>query len=121
MYEVIKKGVDNAVLNFNKHREKLPLFNESLGNIISQCSKVIDFKINELLYQFYYSKKKLYFNSDIIFSFLTKNDKIYKHFGSKLNDINIKLRELCNIKAKEYDLLVKQKKPEWNKTKLEKN
>ena len=36
MKDIIEKEVDNSVLNFNKLREKLPLFNENLGNIISE-------------------------------------------------------------------------------------
>ena len=52
---------------------------------------------------------------------MSKNGNIYKNSSNKLNEINIKLRELCNKKANEYENLIKKNKPEWNKIKSEKN
>ena len=119
--QIIEKEIENAVNNFNKLREKLPLFNENMVNILKQCSQLIDNKIKELLNKFFYLEEKIIFDSDKIFSFLTKDQNIYKNCGTKLNDINIKLRELSETKAKEYDLLVNKNKPEWKKILSEKN
>ena len=119
--QILEKEIENAVNNFNKLREKLPLFNESMVNIIKQCSQLIDNKIKEFLNKIFYKEEKIIFDSDKIFSFLTKDQNIYKNCGTKLNDINIKLRELSETKAKEYDLLVDKNKPEWKKILSEKN
>ena len=118
--DLIEKELESAVIYFNKLREKLPLFKECMGNIINQCTQIINLKMNELLQQFYYLEEKKVFNSDIIYALLAKNENIFKNSGSKFSDLNIKLRELCDMKAKEYDLLVKRNKPEWNKIKSEK-
>ena len=119
--QILEKEIENAVNNFNKLREKLPLFNESMVNIIKQCSQLIDNKIKEFLNKIFYKEEKIIFDSDKIFSFLTKDQNIYKNCGTKLNDINVKLRELSETKAKEYDLLVDKNKPEWKKILSEKN
>ena len=118
--DMIMKEVEIAEIKFKDLREKLPLFQESVGNIINECNKIIDLKINELLQQFYYLEEKIIFNSDMIFSFLLNNKAIYKNFGTKIYDINRQLRELCDMKAKEYDLIVKKNKPEWSRIKAEK-
>ena len=118
--DIIEKEVEKDVINFIKLRNNLPLFKESLENIINQSTKIIDKKMNELLQKFDYIEEKILFDSDKIFAFLSKNENIYKKSDNKLNDINIKLRELCDKKANEYDLLVKKNKPEWNKIKSEK-
>ena len=119
--QILENEIGKAVVKFNNLRQNLPLFKENLGNILNQSSKLIDLKINEILKQFYYLEEKIIFDSDKIFSFLTKDQNIYKNCGTKLNEINIKLRELCVTKAKDYDLLVLKSKPEWNKIKSEKN
>ena len=118
--DIIDKEVENAAINFNNRREKLPLFNESMGNKINECSKIIDNKMKEILQNFVYLEEKIIFNSDTIYAFLTKNGNIFKNCGSKLNEANIKIKELCDSKAKQYDLLVTKNKPEWNKIKSKK-
>ena len=119
--EIIEKKIEDAEKEFIKLRNNLPLFKEFLENIINQCTKLIDNKIKELLKKFDYIEEKILFDSDKIFTFLSKNENIYKNSGNKLNEINIKLRELCNKKANEYENLIKKNKPEWNKIKSEKN
>ena len=118
--DIIEAEVDNGIIQFNASREKLPLLKETIGNIINKCTEIINKKINELLQQFFYLEEKINFDSDTIFAFLTKDGSIYKNFGSKLDDIIIKLKELCDNKATEYNLLVKKSKPEWNVVKSQK-
>ena len=60
------------------------------------------FENKRTIQQFYYLEEKINFNTDIIISFLLNNEKIYENFGTKIYDINIKLRELCEMKSKEY-------------------
>ena len=118
--DIIEAEVENGIIQFNASREKLPLLKEIIGNIINKCTEIINKKINELLQQFFYLEEKINFDSDTIFAFLTKDGSIYKNFGSKLDDIIIKLKELCDNKATEYNLLVKKSKPEWNVVKSQK-
>lgn len=118
--DIIEKEVENAAISFNNRREKLPLFNESMSNKINECSKIIDNKMKEILQNFVYLEEKIIFNSDTIYAFLTKNGNIFKNCGSKLNEANIKIKELCDSKAQQYDLLVTKNKPEWNKIKSKK-
>ena len=120
IHDLIENEVENAVKMFNEKREKMSLFEESIGNKIKICSKIIDDKMKEILNKFHYLEDKIIFNSDTIFSLLTNNQEIYKNCGSKVKEINIKLRELCDEKSKEYDLLVQRSKPEWSKIKSEK-
>ena len=88
--------------------------------MITQCTEIIDNKMKETINKFYYLEEKMTFNSDFIFALLTGDQKIYQNCSSKVKEVNIKLRELCDDKAKEYDLLVEKTKPEWNKIKSEK-
>ena len=118
--DIIEKEVEKGVINFNNLREKLPLLKESISNKINICTEIINKRMKELLQQFYYIEEKIIFNSDTIFAFLTKNGNIFQNSGSKLSEINEKIKELCDSKAKEYDLLVVKFKPEWNKIKSEK-
>ena len=118
--EIIEKEVENAVKKFNKKREQLPLFSESINNKLNECSKIIDSKIDEILQSFDYFEEKIVFNADTIYALLTKDGKIFKNIGAKLNEANIKIKELCESKSKQYDLLVSEKKPEWNKIKSKK-
>ena len=118
--EIIEKEVEKAVIKFNKKREQLPLFSESIGNILNKCSKIIDNKIKELLQSFVYLEEKIVFNADTIYAFLTKDGNIFKNIGTKLNEANIKIKELCESKSKDYDLKVAKYKPEWNKIKEKK-
>ena len=118
--DIIEAEVENGIIQFNASREKLPLLKETIGNIINKCNEIINKKINELLQQFFYLEEKINFDSDTIFAFLTKDGSIYKNFGSKLDDIIIKLKELCDNKATEYNQLVKESKPEWNVVKSQK-
>ena len=117
---LIENEIENAVKLFNKKRETLPLFKEHTDNIIKFCRKIIDNKIKELLCQFHYFEEKIQYNSDSFFYLLTKNQEIYKNCGKNIKEINDKIRELCDKKSKEYDLLVIQNKPQWNKIKSEK-
>ena len=118
--DIIEKEVENGIIQFNASREKLPLLKETIGNVINQCAEIINKKINSLLQQFYYIEEKINFDSDAIFAFLTKDGNIYKNFGTKLDDIIIKLKEVCDNKATEYNLLAKKSKPEWNVVKSQK-
>jgi len=117
---LIENEVENAVKVFNDKRESLPLFSEFLEKMITQCTEIIDNKMKETINKFYYLEEKMTFNSDFIFALLTGDQKIYQNCSSKVKEVNIKLRELCDDKAKEYDLLVEKAKPEWNKIKSEK-
>ena len=112
--------VNNAVKIFNDKRENLPLFSEFVDDLIKKCTEIIDNKMKEIINSFYYLEDKKIFNSDFIFSLLTGDQKIYKNCSSKIKEINIKLRELCDDKSKEYDLLIQKTKPEWAKIKTEK-
>jgi hypothetical protein len=100
---------------FNKNRDKLPLLNETINLKINTCSKLIDEHIEEVINQFSYLEEKINLNSDYFFTFITKNQEIYKNFNNKIKEINLKLRELCEQKSKEYDSLVQKIKPSWNK------
>ena len=57
---------------------------------------------------------------NVIYAFLTKDGNIFKNIGTKLNEANIKIKELCESKSKDYDLKVAKYKPEWNKIKEKK-
>ena len=120
IHNLIEIEVANGVNNFNNKRESLPLFSEFLAGIMSKCTKIVDDKMKETINNFYYFEEKIIFNSDFIFALLTRDQTIYKNCSSKIKEVNFKLRELCNDKEKEYDLLVKRTKPEWDKIKSEK-
>ena len=117
---LIENEVEKAVNNFNNKRESLPLFREFIEVLMSKCKTIIDNKMKEIVNTFHYLEEKKIFNSDFIFSLLTKDQSIYQNCSSKVKEVNIKIRELCNDKEKEYDLLVQRTKPEWNKIKSEK-
>ena len=118
--KIIDAEIEKGIKIFNEKRNNLPLFNQVIGNILTKCSKMVDDKIKELLTKFHYLEDKIIFNSDTIFSFLVNHQDIYKNFYSNINEINNNLKELCNQKANEYDILVKNNKPEWNQIKKEK-
>ena len=120
IHNLIINEVENAVNNFNNKRESLPLFSEFLEGLISKCTKIVDEKMKDTINNFYYLEEKKTFNSDFIFALLTGDQTIYQNCSSKVKEVNIKIRELCNDKEKEYDLLVQRTKPEWNKIKSEK-
>ena len=120
IHNLIDNEVNNAIKLFNDKRESLPLFEEFLDNLIKICTETVDDKMKEIINSFYYFEDKKIFNSDFIFTLLTGNQKIYKNCSSKIKEINIKLRELCDDKSKEYDLLVQRTKPEWEKIKADK-
>ena len=75
---------------------------------------MIDNKMKEILKSFVYLEEKVTFDVDTIYAFLTKDGKIFKNIGSKLNEANNKIKELCELKSKEYDKIVSKNKPEWN-------
>ena len=118
--QLIEYEVDNALKMFNEKRDSLSLFSDYANNIIKVCNEIADKKMQEILGTFNYLEDKPIFNSDYIFTLLTKDQSIYKNCSSKIEDINIKLRELCNDKSREYDLAVKRAKPEWAKIKSDK-
>ena len=118
--DIINKEVENGIIQFNASRDKLPLLKEIIGNTINQCNEIVKKKINSLLQQFYYLEEKINFDSDAIFAFLTKDGNIYKNFGARIDELVIKLKELCDNKANEYNLIVKKSKPEWNVIKSQK-
>jgi len=120
MYDIINKIINNSNKLFNEKREALPLFCEFTDNLIKTCTEIVDKKMKETIDSFYYLEDKKIFNSDFIFSLLTSDQKIYKNCDSKIKEINIKLKELCNNKAKEYDLLIQETKPQWEKIRLKK-
>ena len=117
---LIDLEVNNTVKVFNEKRENLPLFSEFVDNLIRICTEIVDNKMKEIINSFYYLEDKKIFNSDFIFTLLTGDQNIYKNCASKIKEINIKLRELCDDKSREYDLLVQKTKPEWDKIKSEK-
>ena len=117
---LIDLEIDKAVQMFNEKRENLPLFSEFADNLIKISTEKVDNKMKEIINSFYYLEDKKIFNSDYIFSLLTEDQKIYKNCSSKIKELNVKLRELCDDKSKEYELLIQRTKPEWNKIKSEK-
>ena len=118
--KIIDNEIDKGIQIFNEKRNNVPSFNEVLGKILTESTKLVDAKIKEIITKFHYLEEKIIFNTDTIFSFLTNNPEIYKNSYSKVNEININIRELCNLKEDEYDALVKKTKPEWGKIKKEK-
>ena len=120
VYDIINKEINNAKKLFNDKRENLPLFCEFSENLIKTCIEIVDKKMKETIDSFYYLEDKKIFNSDFIFSFLTNDQKIYKNCDSKIKEINIKLKELCDDKSREYDLLIQKTKPQWEKIKSNK-
>ena len=115
IYDLIENEINNGIMIFNKNRDKLPLLNETINLKINTCSKLIDEHIEEVINQFSYLEEKFNLNSDYFFTLITKNQEIYKNFNNKIKEINLKLRELCEQKSKEYDSLVQKIKPSWNK------
>jgi len=79
IHNLIENEVENAVKMLNEKREKMSLFEESIGNKIKICSKIIDDKMKEILNKFHYLEDKIIFNSDTIFSLLTNNQEKYKN------------------------------------------
>ena len=120
IYDLINKEINNEMKLFNDKRENLPLFDEFADNLIKTCTEIVDNKMKEIINSFYYLEDKKIFNSDYIFSLLSNDQKIYKNCDSKIKEINIKLRELCNEKSKEYDLIIQRSKPQWEKIKSDK-
>ena len=120
IHNLIENEIEKAVNIFKNKRESLPLFSEYIEGLISKCKLIIDNKMKETIDKFHYLEEKKTFNSDFIFAFLTRDQTIYQNCSSKVKEVNIKIRELCNDKEKEYDLLVQRTKPEWNKIKSEK-
>ncbi len=115
IYDLIENEINNGIIIFNKNRDNLPLLNETINLKINTCSKLIDEHIEEVINQFSYLEEKFNLNSDYFFTLITKNQEIYKNFNNKIKEINLKLRELCEQKSKEYDSLVQKIKPSWNK------
>ena len=115
IYDLIENEINNGIMIFNKNRDKLPLLNETINLKINTCSKLIDEHIEEVINQFSYLEEKFNLNSDYFFTLITKNQEIYKNCNNKIKEINLKLRELCIQKSKEYDSLVQKIKPSWNK------
>ena len=120
IYDLINLEINNAVKLFNEKRENLPLFNEFADNLIKISDEIADNKMKEIINSFYYLEDKIVFNSDYIFSLLTGDQKIYENCSSKIKEINIKLRELCDNKSKEYEVLIQKIKPKWEKIKSDK-
>ena len=118
--KIIEREINNTINIFNQKRNNLPLFNEFVDSLIKQCTKIIDNKMEEIINSFHYIEDKKLFNSDYIFSLLTKDQTIYKNCSTKIEEINKKLRELCEIKSKEYDLMVGLSKREWEQIKSDK-
>ena len=84
------------------------------------CNILIDEEIEKLFTKFYYAEDMIPFDTNTIFSFLINNYDIYKNVNSRINEITLKIRELCNKKADEYLTKILINKPKWEKIKSEK-
>jgi len=109
--------VNNGVILFNKKREELPLLENALSNVENLCNKIADKKINELISQFYYAEDKISFNVDNFFSLFKKDENIILKTSSKNKEFNNIINKVSQKKAYEYNNILVQQKPSWNKIK----
>ncbi len=117
---IINSEIDNYIKIFNKKLNKLPLFDNFMKEKINKYNILINKEMNKLINKFDYIEDKISFDSNKIFLFLTKNTNMYNGANSKISQINIKLREFCDKKAKEYLIFISNTKPEWKKIKQQK-
>ena len=115
--ELINNEIDNNIIVLNNKINELPSFENFIKELLNKCSLKLDKKIKELFNKTKYVEDRIIFDSDIMFSFLTKDLTIYENATSKIDQINTKLKELCNKKADEYIIQIFQNKPEWEKDK----
>ena len=118
--ELINSEINSYIIIFNTKLNNLPLFQNFINQLINMCNILIDEEIEKLFTKFYYAEDIIPFDTNIIFSFLIKNYDIYKGVSSRINEINLKIRELCNKKANEYLTKILINKPKWEKIKSEK-
>ena len=120
----IKELIDNEINNYlkilNNKINSLPSYEKFIEELLDNCKAKLDEKIKELINKIYYAEDKILFDSNIMFSFLTKNLNVYKNASTKIEEINIELKELCYKKADEYTIKILQSKPEWKTIKNEK-
>ena len=116
--ELINNEIDNNIIILNNKINNLPSFDIFIKKLLNKCSIKLDKKIKELYDKTEYIEDSKLFDSDMMFSYLTKNLTLYENANSKIEQINIKLKELCDKKANEYIIKILQNKPEW---KIQKN
>ena len=118
--ELIDNEIDNYIKILNYRINSLPLYEKFIEELLDKCRTKIDEKIEELIEKIDYSEDKILFDSNIMFSFLTKNLNVYENANSKIEEINIELKKICYKKADEYIIKILQSKPEWKIIKNEK-
>ena len=118
--ELIKNELNNYIKILNTKINSLPLYEKFIEELLDKCSAKIDEKIKELIDKIYYAEDRILFDSNTMFSFLIKNINVYENANSKIDEINIELKELCEKKADEYIIIILQSKPEWKMIKNEK-
>lgn len=104
--------INNYINIFKNKLNRLPLFETYIKLQISKYNILINKKIAKIINKFDYPEDKINFDSNKIFSFISKNNNIYEGEVSKINEINTKLRELCDIKENKYLNLISKTKPE---------
>ena len=114
---LINNEIDNYIKILNNKINRLPLFDKFIKEIIKKCNDKLNIKMKELFDRIDFVEDIILFDSDIMFSFIIRNLSVYENAKSKIEQINIKLRELCNNKADEYILQIMQYKPEWKNIK----
>ena len=118
--ELINSEINSYIIIFNTKLNNLPLFQNFINELINMCNILIDEEIEKLFTKFYYAEDIIPFDTNTIFTLLIKNYDIYKGVSSRINEINLKIRELCNKKANEYLTKILINKPKWEKIKSEK-
>ena len=119
IYNIKKKEINDAMLQFNKNREQLPLFEDVLLQKEKICIKLADNKIKELLSQFTYIEDKIIFNEDNFYSLFKQNKELNLNIPQNNNEFEYMLRNISQIKSAEYNKVLAIKKPSWLNKKQE--
>jgi len=114
---MINKNIVYAVNLFNKKRDQLPLFEDTVNDKERLCKKIADEKIKELLNQFYFSEDKIIFNEDNFYSLLKQNKNLNLNIPQNNLEFDNMIHKVSKIKAEEYNNILVPKKPKWNKIK----
>ena len=113
IYNIKNEEINNAMNLFNKNRENLPLFEDVLLQKEKICSKLADDKIKELLSQFTYVEDKIIFNEDSFYSLFKQNNKVNLNIPQNNAEFEYMLRNISQIKSREYNKILAIKKPSW--------
>ena len=115
--QLINNEINNNITIISNKINKLPSFDKFIEELLNKCSIKLNIKMKELFDKFDYAEDIIIFDSDIMFSFLTRNLSIYENANSKIEQINKKIRKLCDEKANEYIIKILENKPEWKNIK----